>query len=248
MRTPVPDRVDPLVPGAPLPADCRGYHGLMAISDEQTADRGAEPVAAPSATDSEAPPPGRLERSIGEQVKHFRAALGLTASDLAERAGLSKAMISKIESASTSCSLTTLDRVAYELGIPVTALFRGVETERQASHTKAGEGAVVVRSGTRRGHEYKILGNLRNREDALEPTLVTLTRASDVFPLFQHPGTEFLYMLEGEMEYTHGAHQYRMCPGDSLLFEGEAPHGPAELITVPIRFLAIADPHPTTRP
>lgn len=217
----------------------------MATSGQWTTDDTADPAGTPSSVPGSGPPPaGRLERSIGAQVKHFRAALGLTASDLAERTGLSKAMISKIESASTSCSLTTLDRVAHELGIPVTALFRGVETEREASHTKAGEGAVVVRSGTRRGHQYKILGTLRNREDALEPTLVTLTRASDVFPLFQHPGTEFLYMLEGEMEYTHGAHQYRMLPGDSLLFEGEAPHGPAELITVPIRFLAIADPHP----
>jgi transcriptional regulator with XRE-family HTH domain len=244
VTAPATDGVHPLAPATPFPADCRGYHGAMAMSNEQTADDAAEPVAASSVPGPGAPPPGRLERSIGEQVKHFRRTLGLTASDLAERTGLSKAMISKIESASTSCSLTTLDRVAYELGIPVTALFRGVETEREASHTKAGEGAVVVRSGTRSGHQYKILGSLRNREDALEPTLVTLTRASDVFPLFQHPGTEFLYMLEGEMEYTHGAHQYRMLPGDSLLFEGEAPHGPAELITVPIRFLAIADPHP----
>lgn len=248
MTAPAPDDVDPLSLGVAVGRGRPRYHGLMATSEQQTVDNTAEPADAASASGPGAPPPGRLERSIGEQVKHFRAALGLTASDLAERTGLSKAMISKIESASTSCSLTTLDRVAYELGIPVTALFRGVETERQASYTKAGEGAVVVRSGTRRGHEYKILGSLRNREDALEPTLVTLTRASDVFPLFQHPGTEFLYMLEGEMEYTHGAHQYRMLPGDSLLFEGEAPHGPAKLVTMPIRFLAIADPHPTTRP
>jgi len=215
------------------------------IIDDQGADEGAvEPTDPAPAREHGPGPSGRLERSIGQQVKHFRAALGLTASDLAERTGLSKAMISKIESASTSSSLTTVERLAEGLGIPVTALFRGLETDREASHTKAGEGAVVVRSGTRRGHEYKILGTLRHREDALEPTLVTLTSASDVFPLFQHPGTEFLYMLEGEMVYNHGSHQYRMLPGDSLLFEGEAPHGPAELLSVPIRFLAIADPHP----
>ncbi|MDI3330274.1 MAG: XRE family transcriptional regulator [Micrococcus sp.] len=193
---------------------------------------------------AQVPSSGRLERSIGEQVRHFRAALGLTASDLAERTGLSKAMISKVESASTSCSLTTVERLADGLGVPVTALFRGLETDREASHTRAGEGAVVVRSGTRRGHEYKILGVLKHRADSLEPTLVTLTSASDVFPLFQHPGTEFIHMLEGHMVYSHGPHRYEMLPGDSLLFEGEAPHGPAELVELPIRFLAIADPHP----
>lgn len=225
-------------PGRPRPASvgsCPGYHDQVTNSDEPVGAAPADPAAKAS---------GALERSIGQQVKRFRAALGLTASDLAERTGLSKAMISKIESATTSCSLSTLERLAQGLGIPVTALFRGLESDREASHTKAGEGAVVVRSGTRRGHEYKVLGTLRHREDALEPTLVTLTSVSDVFPLFQHPGTEFLYMLEGEMVYNHGPHQYRMLPGDSLLFEGEAPHGPAELVRVPIRFLAIADPHP----
>ncbi|MEW1981289.1 XRE family transcriptional regulator [Citricoccus sp. NPDC079358] len=185
-----------------------------------------------------------LEKSIGEQVRHYRIQLSLTASDLADRTGLSKAMISKVESASASCSLSTLARLADGLGVPVTALFRSLETDREASFTKSGEGAVVVRSGTRRGHEYQVLGQLRGRPNALEPTLVTLTSSSDVFPLFQHTGTEFLYMLEGEMVYSHGPHRYQLLPGDSLLFEGEAPHGPAELVSLPILFLAIADPQP----
>ena len=68
-----------------------------------------------------------------------------------------------------------------------------------------------VRSGTQHGHEYRVLGTLKGRTDALEPTLVTLTDASDVFPLFQHPGTEFIYMLSGKMIYGHGAYEYAMA-------------------------------------
>jgi hypothetical protein len=153
---------------------------------------------------------------------------------------MSKAMISKIETASTSCSLTTLQRLADGLRIPVTALFRGADTDRDATFTKNGEGSLTVRSGTQHGHEYRVLGTLKGRTDALEPTLVTLTDASDVFPLFQHPGTEFIYMLAGRMVYGHGQYEYTMEPGDSLLLDGEGPHGPLELQELPIRFLAVA--------
>jgi len=185
---------------------------------------------------------GPLEGFIAAQVKRHRLLAGMSAAELAARTGLSKAMISKIESASTSCSLTTLHRLAQGLNIPVTALFQGADTEREATLTRAGGGSVTVRSGTRHGHEYRSLGALKRRERAIEPSLVTLTSASDVFPQFQHPGTEFIYMLEGRMVYGHGSYEYDLGPGDSLVFEGEGPHGPVSLVELPIRFLAVAAP------
>ncbi|WP_324013038.1 MULTISPECIES: helix-turn-helix domain-containing protein [unclassified Microbacterium] len=192
-------------------------------------------------TIDEGDPGGVLEPIIAQQVRRYRAELGYTAAELAARTGLSKAMISRIESATTSCSLTTLQRLAEGLGVPVTALFRGSDSDREASFTKAGHGSVSVRSGTQHGHEYRMLGVLKDVPGAIEPTLVTLTDASNVFPLFQHPGTEFLYMLEGSMVYGHGGYEYEMEPGDSLLLDGGAPHGPVELRELPIRFLAIRD-------
>ena len=195
-----------------------------------------DPKAGPDVTGG----PGKLERIIAGQVRHYRTTNGLSSADLAARTGLSKAMISKIETASTSCSLTTLQRLADGLKIPVTALFRGADTDRDATFTKNGEGSLTVRSGTQHGHEYRVLGTLKGRTGALEPTLVTLTDASDVFPLFQHPGTEFIYMLSGRMIYGHGAYEYAMEAGDSLLLDGEGPHGPLELLEMPIRFLAIS--------
>lgn len=184
-----------------------------------------------------------LEEIIAARVREYRTAAGMSAAELATRTELSKAMISRIEAAGTSSSLTTLQRLAEGLGVPVTALFRGADSDREAVFTPAGAGGITVRSGTRLGHEYQLLGALRGVEGALEPTLVTLTEKSLVFPLFQHPGSEFLYMLEGEMVYGHGMYRYQMRPGDSLLLDGEGPHGPLELVTVPIRFLAIAHNH-----
>ncbi len=73
----------------------------------------------------------------------------------------------------------------------------------------------------------------------MEAHLVTLTERSEVFPLFQHPGTELLFMLEGEMVYGHGEATYTLGPGDSLQLDGEGVHGPQELLALPIRFLSV---------
>ncbi len=214
----------------------------MTTSADTEASRHVDGDAVPTAaeTTSDEHGPGKLERVIADQVRRYRKSIGLSSAELAARTGLSKAMISKIETASTSCSLTTLQRLADGLSIPVTALFRGADTDRDATFTKSGEGSLTVRSGTQHGHEYRVLGTLKGRTDAIEPTLVTLTDASDVFPLFQHPGTEFIYMLSGKLVYGHGAYEYVMEAGDSLLLDGEGPHGPLELVELPISFLAIS--------
>lgn len=180
-----------------------------------------------------------LEEVIAVNVRALRLQSGLSVSDMADRIGISKAMLSKIENAQTSCSLSTLGRLAEGLDVPVTSLFRGADAEREAAYTPAGTGARIARTGTRVGHEYELLGALRGQHKRLETLLVTLSTQSETYPLFQHPGTEFLYMLEGVMEYGHSAATYRLEPGDSLQFDGEGAHGPTELIRLPIRFLSI---------
>jgi transcriptional regulator with XRE-family HTH domain len=235
------------LPFVPTPADLAEaedwWGGGSAYDGRVPTPPRSSASAAPDSPADEVPGPGAaagsLERVIAAQVKNHRLSQGMSAAELASRTGLSKAMVSKIESASTSSSLTTLQRLAEGLDLPVTALFQGADTEREAAYTRAGQGSVTVRSGTRHGHEYRLLGDLKRHPTPIQPTLVTLTSASDVFPQFQHPGTEFIYMLEGRMVYGHGSYEYELAPGDSLVFEGEGPHGPLRLIELPIRFLAV---------
>ncbi|MEU1184191.1 XRE family transcriptional regulator [Streptomyces sp. NPDC005820] len=180
-----------------------------------------------------------LERVIAARTRAYRQATGLSVGEMAQRIGISKAMLSKIENAQTACSLTTLSRLARGLDVPVTALFRGLDDEREAVFVPAGHGARIVRRGTRVGHEYTQLGSLRGAHKRMDALLVTLTERSEVFPLFQHAGTEILYMLEGVMVYGHGKSRYTLHPGDALQFDGEAPHGPEHLVELPIRFLTV---------
>lgn len=183
--------------------------------------------------------PGVLEQIIAARTREYRMMKGLTMTALAREVGMSKAMLSKIENAQTSCSLSILARLAAALQVPVTALFRGADADREAVYTPAGQGAQIMRRGSNVGHLYRMLGALRGEHKRLEPLLCTLTEASEVFPVFQHSGTEFLYMLEGIMVYVHGETRYEMHPGDSIIFDGEGPHGPESLVKLPIVFLTV---------
>ncbi|MFC0282300.1 helix-turn-helix domain-containing protein [Camelimonas abortus] len=182
-----------------------------------------------------------LEAAIGHEVRALRRKLGITVAELAANTGLSVGMLSKIENGNISASLTTLQALSRALGVPITALFRGFEEKRAAVFVKAGTGVELERRGTRAGHQYSLLGHIGDNTSGVtvEPYLITLTDRSDVFPTFQHSGLEFLYMLEGEVVYRHADDTFRMQPGDSLFFDADAPHGPVELVKLPIRYLSI---------
>lgn len=181
----------------------------------------------------------RLEKAIGREVRAFRRKLDMTVVELAGLASLSAGMLSKIENGVTSPSLATLQSLSEALHVPVTALFRKFEEERDVTLVRAGKGLTIERRGTRAGHQYQLLGHTVGKNIAIEPYLITLTAESDIFPVFQHSGLEFIYVLEGAIGYRHGTRLFDLNPGDSLFFDADAPHGPEVLTRLPIRFLSI---------
>jgi len=188
--------------------------------------------------------PGRaggnlLEESIGREVRSLREQLGMTISELSKSSDMSGGMLSKIENGSTSPSLSSLQALSRALHVPVTALFKGYEQGREVTFVKAGDGLAIERRGTRAGHQYALLGHAPHTELTIEPYLISLLDSSDVFPVFQHEGLEFIYMLEGEVVYRHGEQTFLLQPGDSLFFDADAPHGPEEMHKLPIRYLSI---------
>jgi transcriptional regulator with XRE-family HTH domain len=182
-----------------------------------------------------------LEMAIGREVRSFRRQQGMTVAELAAATGLSIGMLSKIENGITSPSLTTLQILSHALRTPVTSFLRRFEERREVQHVRAGEAVETKRAGTRAGHQYNLLGHIGSNSSGVvvEPYMITLTEASDVFPTFQHDGIEVLYMLEGEVEYRHGDQLFHLKPGDSLFFDADARHGPEVLVKLPARFLSI---------
>ena len=181
-----------------------------------------------------------LDRHLGQRVRDIRLRNRLTIADVAQIAELSPGMISKIENGQATASLDSLVNIANALGVSIGSLFKNFGAPAgEARLVKAGEGMEVVRRGTSRGHTYHLLSFDQGPRKRFDPFLISMDDASEVFPTFEHDGTEFIHMLTGRLEYRHGDATYLLEPGDSLTFNGQVPHGPERIIEVPIRFLTV---------
>jgi transcriptional regulator with XRE-family HTH domain len=165
------------------------------------------------------------ESRVGLRMKHRRLLRGLTLKVLAEQAGCSESMLSRIENGTANPSINTLHRIALALRVPVSGLFQDDEE---------GANNVVLRRGQRPTIETGELGGGRGtRLEALIPTgrgNLLSGYINDIEPgggsrgTLQHEGEEFGYVLDGVIELTVGDCNYQLGEGDSFYFRSERPH------------------------
>jgi transcriptional regulator with XRE-family HTH domain len=161
----------------------------------------------------------QLESRVGMRIRALRNQRGLSLRALSRQCGLSINAISQIERGESSPTLSSLHTLATALGVPVTAFLEDdteqpvVYLKRDQRHRSDGKGFVMEGLGA----------GLPGQQ--LEPFLVTIEAGtgSTGNPI-THPGEEFVYCLEGEIEYHIGERLYRLEAGDSLLFAAAQPH------------------------
>lgn len=180
-----------------------------------------------------------LEKALGHQIRALRRGRELSVADLGAAARISPGMISKMENGQISPSLASINAVANALNVPITALFSAFEERRDCSYVKKGQGVVIERRGTKVGHIYELLGAGLRGELIVEPYLITLENEAEPYTGFRHGGIEFIFMLSGEVIYRHADQEYHLVPGDALMFDAEALHGPAKLLKKPMTYLSI---------
>ncbi|RMB00622.1 helix-turn-helix domain-containing protein [Eilatimonas milleporae] len=204
---------------------------------QATVDRDSVYRTSSNAPESRSAP--AIEQAIGTTVRKLRKQLHLTVGELAAVAGVSVAMLSKVENGQISPSLATLEKLARGLKVPISRLFTEFDERRDCSFVPAGEGVKIDRRGTRVGHQYQVLGATLSGDTAVEPYLITLAEDATPYAGFQHEGMEFIYMLSGSVGYRHGDTVYAMKEGDALLFDSAAAHGPETLDRLPAVYLSI---------
>ena len=164
---------------------------------------------------------------IGEQLKRFREDNSLTLKDMAERTGLSAAVLSQIENHLISPPLGTLIRLTRALNLRPGHFF-DQHPDRPFTLVRRDERRPVSRFASKRGiqygYSYESLGHdMKDRH--MEPFLVTLEPATLASPKpASHDGEEFLFVLEGEMEVTLGKHSDVLQPGDAIYYDSNIPH------------------------
>ncbi len=157
---------------------------------------------------------------VGQRLKTLREERGISMRSLARSSGLSANALSMIERGRTSPSVSTLNKLAGALEVPVTAFFRSEPERKKVVHRKAGE---RTRMPFLRGL-WEGLGG-ESFEGRVESYMVTLETGGSSGPHgMLHTGAEFVFCLRGRLEYEVEGEHYLLEAGDSLIFAAQLQH------------------------
>ena len=185
--------------------------------------------------------PGTINLAIGRTIREMREARKLTARDLARAAGISPAMMSRIESGQVSPSLNVLELLASVLGTPIASFFRDTSPGvADFTIVRKGEGLKSKRILGAHVHSFIALGLHRRRDLLFDAVLVTLERSDAVAPpTYTGHGCVFIYVLSGEAIYRYGKEEFHLGEGDSLCLDAELRYGVQQVLTPQLRFLSV---------
>jgi transcriptional regulator with XRE-family HTH domain len=163
------------------------------------------------------------EAEICRRIKQLRSDRGFTLQDLAERTGLTKGYLSKVENSDSAPPISTLLRIARALGVSMAALLGEMEADTGAAIVRAADRPVLARDGTQYGYTYESLAPF-SREGDIEPYVLSVPRKSKGVSMFQHGGHELVFVLEGRVLFEFGGDTAELGPGDSAFFDGSREH------------------------
>jgi transcriptional regulator with XRE-family HTH domain len=205
------------------------------------------------------------EKRIGERIKRLRLKKSMGLVELGKHTGLSASFLSQLETGRVVPTLRNLARIAMVFSKDLSYFF---ETEPQAVfrvHRRKDRVRLPQTGVENPTYFFESLGYLvpDRYMDPYFAEFQPLTREMEP-RAHMHPGFEFLYVLEGDLEVHHGDQVCTLGAGDALYFDASTPHSyqcagkkPAGAIIVtihqappvgpiPLRAAGVAKPAPGT--
>ncbi len=182
-----------------------------------------------------------IDLAVGRALKRLRGDRALTVTALAEAAGVSPAMVSRIEKGQVSPSLATLAALAGALSVPVMALLAASDATADVHHVKAGGGLPSRRGRPDHAHDYLLLGKHGGPGGSFQAARIEMNRAeAGTLPTYQHEGYVFICILEGDACYRCGGESFDLGPGDTLSFDAKLAHGFSEIVSDKVVFVTVS--------
>jgi transcriptional regulator with XRE-family HTH domain len=165
------------------------------------------------------------EKRIGERIRRLRLKRSMGLVELGRHAGLSASFLSQLETGRVVPTLRNLARVAMVFGRDLSYFFEPEPHPLFRVHRR-NERVRLPQSGVEDPTYYfeSLAYMVPDRQlDPYYAEFVPAKKSTDVRP-HVHPGYEFLYLLQGELEIRHGERVHTMAAGDSAYFDAGTAH------------------------
>ena len=159
---------------------------------------------------------------IGSRVRELRRSKGFTLEVLAERSGVSRAMISKIERGEKNPTLVVAAKIAQGFGITLSQLV-GIEERREVIVVPK-ERRMVMRDPAT-GFERQVLSPTFGRKGVeFIRNMVPEGSTSGEFPPHKRGVVEYIVVERGSLKAILAEEEYLLEEGDAIYFEADVPH------------------------
>lgn len=148
----------------------------------------------------------------------------MTLQELADRTGLTKGYLSKVERSEKAPPYSTLSKIVGAMGIEITDVLRDDPGPLQDWPIVIGrkeDGRIIRESNHYSGYDYEVLAAGKPGKN-MEPFIIYAPY--EFSPLFEHEGEELVYVLEGKVEFKYGGETFILSEGDHAYFESRIPH------------------------
>jgi transcriptional regulator with XRE-family HTH domain len=197
-----------------------------------------------------------VEKRIGERIKRLRLKKSMGLVELGRHTGLSASFLSQLETGRVVPTLRNLARIAMVFSKDLSYFFESEPVSLFRVHRKSDRVRMPQTGVDDPTYFFESIGYMvpDRQLDPYVAEFLPLKKAQDIRP-HVHPGYEFLYVLDGELEVRHGDVQQVLGPGDGVYFDASTPHSyrcagktPSNAIIVTMHQSPAAQPAYNLRP
>lgn len=188
------------------------------------------------ANKTDIPHPGGKEISgevdalnLGNKIRQLRRKKALTLQNVSDLSGLSKSLLSQIENSFTAPPIATLLKISRALEVKIGYFFQDPPVSNRIAVVKLKDRKATVprhsrANGTKVGYQYESLA-FPMADKNMEPFMIEIEpRKVEDMIFYQHRGEEFLFLLEGRVEFRGADRVIKLDSMDCIYFDSNIPH------------------------
>jgi transcriptional regulator with XRE-family HTH domain len=217
----------------PIGHQCIAYDRMM-----QRVFPYAEPTAVPE-----------VARSVGARLRLLRTIHGLSLDELAQRTGLTKSYLSKVERGLSEPSLGSLLKLCQAYGITTGELLGEVPNPSPVQVVRKTGRTPLHKLERYPGYVYEAIAHARV-DKAMLPFVMHPPLRSEVQDpdLVEHEGQELIFVLRGEIDFMVPGETIRLAAGDAVYFDASLPHRSVSVGRAPSEALVVISAASPPRP
>jgi transcriptional regulator with XRE-family HTH domain len=177
---------------------------------------------------------------ISNKIKSIRKEKNLTLQDIADRAGVTKGLISQIENSRTIPSLLVLIQIIKALEVDFDLFFNDLGAHANAVpilvQRKSDYGRFEKEPSS--GYEYFRIFTKKVKQSTIDIVLLEIQPGSSR-DFVQTEAFEYKYIISGSVKYQFIDQEIMLYTGDSMLFDGRLPHNPINEGTEVVKMLVV---------